>query len=256
MGTPRFELYEKAGWHWRLLDANGRILASSFRYASKATARQAAQKAKDAAAEAQIVDALPDVDVTAVAGSAFGASVDVTIKGLGKVASPPTPTVKLAPAGGNQTKTAPKTKVGPGGIFLTSDLLQAASSGAKGPSGSCTSRASVNQVDALGGTLTATSVASSCSANETGATGLTLIAEAMLVVDDEHIVPLPASPAPNTRYEGTNSSTGDTFTVILNEQVPHPGGITVHAVRIILNGPHATGDIVLGSSQCGVTTSG
>jgi len=143
-----------------------------------------------------------------------------------------------------------------GGLFLTSGPLQAASHGAKGPSGSATSTASAAQVDVLGATLTATSVSSTCSANETGATGSASLVEAMLVLDDAHVVPLPATPAPNTTYQGTNASTGDTFTVILNEQVPEAGGITVHAVHLILNGPMATGDIVLASSQSGVTTSG
>lgn len=256
VATPRFELYEKAGWHWRLLDDHGRIIAVSFRYASKASARQAAQRAKDAAPVAEIVDAPDDVEVTAVAGTAFGGSVDITLTGLGHVTSPPTPLVTLAAAGGQQTKSAPKSKVGPGGLFLTSGPLQAGSHGAKGPSGSATSTAAVAQVDVLGATLTATSVSSTCSANETGATGSSSLVEAMLVLDDAHVVPLPATPAPNTTYQGTNASTGDTFTVILNEQVPGAGGITVHAVHLILNGPMATGDIVLASSQSGVTTSG
>jgi hypothetical protein len=112
----------------------------------------------------------------------------------------------------------------------------------------------VVEVDALGATLTATSLSSTCAANETGATGSTTLTEAMLVLDENQIVPLPASPAPNTTYEGTNADTGDTFTVILNEQVAAAGGITVTAVHIILKGPTATGDIVLAQSQCGVTT--
>lgn len=256
MGAPRFELYEKAGWHWRLVDGNGRILASSFRYGSKATARQAAQRAKDAAAVADIVDANPAIDVTAVSAAAFGASVDITITDLGHITAPPTPTVTLAVAGGHQSKTLPKAKAGPGGMFLTSGALQVESQGSTGPSGSSGSKAAVANVDVLGATLTATSVSSACAANETGATGSATLVGAMLVVDDAHIVPLPQAPAPNTTFEGTNDSTGDTFTVILNEQVAAPGGITVHAVHVVLHGPLATGDIVLASSQSGVTTSG
>jgi hypothetical protein len=239
-----------------MLDEHGRILAVSFRYASKASARQAAQRAKAAAPVADIVEARPDVEVTAVAGTAFGESVDITITGLGHVVSPPTPLVALASAGGQQTKSGPKSKVGPGGIFLTTGALEATSQGAKGPSGSATSTASAAQVDALGATLTATSVSSTCSANETGATGAAALVGAMLALDDEHVVTLPATPAPNTTYQGTNASTGDTFTVILNEQVPSAGGLTVNAVHLILNGPMATGDIVVASSQSGVTTSG
>lgn len=256
MATPRFELYDKAGWHWRLVDVNGRIVASSFRYASKATAKAAAQRAKDAAAVADIVDAVPDVDVTAVAGAAFGESVAVTIGEVGgSISSPPTPSVTLAAAGGSQVKSAPRVKVGPNGIFLTSGLLLASTQGAIGPSGSSTSDAAVAEVDALGATLTATSVASTCAANETGATGSTTLEGAMLALNEKQIVSLPATPAPNTTYEGSNASTGDTFTVILNEQVVVKGGISVVAVHIVLHGPMATGDIILASSQCGVTTS-
>ena len=138
MATPRFELYEKAGWYWRLVDEYGRIVATSFRYGSKANAKKAAQKAKDAAAEAAIVEAHPDVDVTAVAGSAFGASVDITISGLGSIALPATPSVSLTPTGGHQAKTSPKANVGPGGLFLSSGPLRASSHGAVGPSGSST----------------------------------------------------------------------------------------------------------------------
>lgn len=255
MGAPRFELFEKAGWHWRLVDGQGRIVASGLRYANKANAKKAAQKAKDAADAAEIVDARPDVDVTEVAGAAFGASVDVVIGGLGNIVSPPTPSVSLAPSGGNASKSAAQSRIGPGGLFLTSGHLQAASVGAAGPSGSCTSTAAVSEIDVLGATLTAVSVSSTCAANETGATGSATLEDGVLVLDDDRIVSLPSAPAPNTTYEGMNADTGDTFTVILNEQVAPPGGMTVNAVHIILEGPTATGDIVLASSQCSVTTS-
>ena len=253
MATPRFELYERAGWRWRLVDDNGRVVAYGFRYASKANAKRAAQKAKDAAAVAAIVDAVPDVDVTAVAGVAFGVSVDITIGGMGNIKFPPTPSVSLPPGGGSPSKTAPKAKAGPGGLFVTSGLLQASSTGEVGPSGSSTSTAAVADVDLLGETLTATSVSSTCAANETGATGSTTLAGAMLVLGESQIVTLPSTPAPNTTYEGTNADTGDTFTVILNEQVAGADWITVHAVHIVLNGPTATGDIIVASTQAGVT---
>lgn len=257
MAEPRFELYQKAGWHWRLVDGNGRIVVSSFRYTSKANAKKAAQKVKDNAALAQIVDSKPAIDVTAVAGSAFGESIQVTINGIGTITSPPTPSVALAAAGGNQHKTAPKVKVGPNGLFLTTGVLHATTKGDVGPSGSATSDAALADVDVLGFTLTAASVASTSAANETGATGSTTLVDAMLALDENQIVPLPATPAPNTTYEGTNADTGDTFTVILNEQVPRSDGIgiTVTAVHIVLEGPTATGDIFLARSESGVTTS-
>ena len=135
MATPRFELYERAGWRWRLVDGYGHVVASGFRYASKANARRAAQKAKDTAAVAEIVDAVPDVEVTAVAGAAFGVTLDITIGGMGHIEFPPTPSVSLPAAGGSPTKTAPKAKVGPNGLFVTSGALQASCTGDVGPSG-------------------------------------------------------------------------------------------------------------------------
>ncbi|HVM02889.1 MAG TPA: choice-of-anchor P family protein [Acidimicrobiales bacterium] len=255
MAEPRFEVFQKAGWHWRLVDANGRIVVSSFRYATKANARKAAQKAKDNAAVAEIVEARPNVDVIEVAGAAFGASVDVTISGLGNIASPPAPAVALPRAGGTQNKSLPRARIGPGGLFLTSDVLNASASGAVGPAGAATSSAAVAEIDLLGETLVATSVASTCTANETGATGSTTIDGGMLVLDENQIVPLPAAPAPNTTYQGTNADTGDTFTVILNEQVAGAGMLTVTAVHVVLEGPTATGDILVGRSESGVTTS-
>ena len=254
MAAPRFELYERAGWRWRLVDGYGHVVASGFRYASKANARRAAQKAKDAAKLAAIVDAVADVDVTAVAGAAFGVSVDITIGGMGNVKFPPTPSVSLPAGGGSPNKTAPKAKAGPGGLFVTCGLLQAGSKGEVGPAGSSTSTAAVADVDLLGETLTATSVSSTCAANETGVTGSTTLAGGMLVLDENQIVTLPSTPAPSTTYEGTNADTGDTFTVILNEQVAGADGITVHAVHIVLNGPTATGDIFVASTRAGVTT--
>lgn len=253
MAAPRFELYENSGWHWRLIDVHGRILASSPRFTSKANAKKGAQAAKDAAASAAIVDAHPGVVVSAVAGTAFGASVNVAIQDIGPLTSPPAPSITLAATGGSLSKSAPKANVGPGGLFLTSGVLLAASQGAIGPSGSATSQASVAGLDLLGGTLTATSVAGTCTANETGASGSATLTGAMLVLELGNIVALPGKPAPNTSYEGKNSQTGDTFTVVLNEQVATPGGLTVNAVHVILHGPTATGDIVVASTQSGAT---
>lgn len=253
MATPRFELYEKAGWRWRLVDRNGRVIAWSLRYATKAGAKQAAQRTKEMAAAAEVIEIRQDVDVTAVAASAFGAQVDIVIEGLGTITSPPTPAVTLAPAGGSQTKTVPKAKVGPAGIFLASGPLQAACEGALGAAGSASGSARATDVDALGGTLTATSLRSTCTANETGATASTTVTGGMLVLDENRIVALPDTPAPNATYEGVNADTGDTFTVVLNEQTVTADGLQVAAVHVILHGPTATGDIVLASATSGVT---
>jgi hypothetical protein len=193
-------------------------------------------------------------DVGSVSGSAFGGSVDVTISGLGTIAPPPMPAVTLPSSGGNVSGSAGSISIGPGGLFLSTGAANVASQGATGALGSSTSSASVATVDALGGTLTATNVSSTCTAGETGVTASTTITGGTLVQSGTQTVPLDSNPAPNTTFNGTNADTGDTFTVVLNEQVTGSNSITVNAAHIILNGPSATGDIIIGQSHCDVAS--
>jgi uncharacterized protein YegP (UPF0339 family) len=57
MATPRFEVYEKSGWRWKLVDSNGEPIAISEPYESKSNAKRGAQNVKDTAPMAEIVDA-------------------------------------------------------------------------------------------------------------------------------------------------------------------------------------------------------
>jgi uncharacterized protein YegP (UPF0339 family) len=57
MATPRFEVYEKSGWRWKLIDSNGEPIAVSEPYASQSNARRGAQNVKDTAPTAVILDA-------------------------------------------------------------------------------------------------------------------------------------------------------------------------------------------------------
>lgn len=57
MATPRFEVYEKSGWRWKLVDGNGEPIATSEPYASKANAERGAENVKTTAPAAEIVDA-------------------------------------------------------------------------------------------------------------------------------------------------------------------------------------------------------
>lgn len=57
MATPRFEVYEKTGWRWKLIDSNGETVATSEPYASQANAKRGAQNVKNTAPIAVIIGA-------------------------------------------------------------------------------------------------------------------------------------------------------------------------------------------------------
>jgi len=67
--------------------------------------------------------------------------------------------------------------------------------------------------------------------------------------------PIPLNPPVNYTRSGTIDHVGDRYRVVFNEQITHPDGSrTVNAVHLYLLGPTAVGDMVLGSSTCGVPT--
>ncbi|MEJ7845942.1 MAG: choice-of-anchor P family protein, partial [Acidimicrobiales bacterium] len=192
-------------------------------------------------------------DASSVGGSAFGASVSISSSGGPPTIAEPLPAVALPSSGGSVDNAAPAIVVGDDGSLLEAGPLTVASEGTLGSSGSTTSTASVAAVDALGGTLTATDLASTCTATEGGSTASATVAGGDLVVSGTETVALPAEPAPNTVIEGTVTATGDAFTVTLNEQDVVGSSITVTAVRVVLAGPTAVGEIVLAQSRCDMT---
>jgi hypothetical protein len=127
-----------------------------------------------------------------------------------------------------------------------------------------TSSATVANVNKSGQEqLTASSVGSTCSASATGETGSTTLRGANLLTSaganlnseaDDVIVQLPADPAPNTPYTGKIEEVGDTFRVVVNEQLRSSGSITVNAVHIFLLGPTAVGELIIGQSRCATTS--
>ena len=130
--------------------------------------------------------------------------------------------------------------------------------------GSVTSSANVANVNASGQeVLTAATAASTCTASATGASGSATFTDAKLrtsegnpdVDGDDTEVTIPANPAPNTSFTGKIEAVGDTFRMVLNEQVTSAdGSITVNAAHMYLLGPTAVGDLIIGQSRCGVTT--
>ena len=197
-------------------------------------------------------------DVGTVSGSAYGASGTVTVDDFDSSTPPnpailePAPTLTLHSTGGHVTASAPSTSFGPGSVYLSTGLLTVSSQGTTGTGGSSSTTASVDDVDAMG-YLTASNVSSTCTASETGLQAWTAISpDGRLVLDEATTIPLIANPSPNERYHGVTSS-GETYTVILNEQTYTTNSITVTAVHIILEGPTTTGHIYLGQSHCDVT---
>ena len=54
MSTPRFEIYEKTGWRWKLIDGNNEPIAISEPYASESNARRGAENVQATAPIAEI----------------------------------------------------------------------------------------------------------------------------------------------------------------------------------------------------------
>lgn len=191
-------------------------------------------------------------DVTAVTGSAYGESVNVTTLVGRLVTSGPAPTVTL-PAGGSATPvTASLASVNV--AVLTTGVLNVSTQGTAGPSGSVTSSATVaNPAVGLGllNVLSATVVGSSCTSNEAGSTGTTTLAGLKLLG-----LPATVATAPNTTVNVLGVGI-----LHVNEQILTGSGastgITVNALRLEINaGALGNGSIIIGQSVCGVTGTG
>ncbi len=130
--------------------------------------------------------------------------------------------------------------------------------GTTGPVGSASSSADV--IDVGPGPFLADEVHSTCTATETGVTGTTTIIGGVLVTstdaDGKPVTheAIPIEPEVNYTRTGTINDVGDTYRIVLNEQIEDPvtGALTVNAAHVYLIGPFTEGDIVIGSSTCGV----
>ena len=130
--------------------------------------------------------------------------------------------------------------------------------GTTGPTGSASSAADVYNVGP--GPFIADEVHSTCTATETGVTGTTTIIGGVLVTstdaDGKPVTTevIPVTPDPNSMRTGTIDDVGDTYRIVFNEQIEDPvtGALTVNAVHLYFLGPFAEGDVIIGSSTCGV----
>lgn len=201
--------------------------------------------------------------ITAVKGSAYGVSANITLFGGAQTVAP-TPTITLPPGGTNSAPSG-SVKFGPATLFTSGQITVSSQGSVSG--GSVTSSSTVNNITSdAGEIITAASAASTCTASGTGVSGSTTITSGVLQTDsgddaagDVHpatTAPIPTNPAPNTSMDGhihVNGTT-DTFTVVFNEQVTNAdGSLTVNAIHEKLHGPTAIGDLIVGQSVCGVT---
>ncbi len=190
----------------------------------------------------------------------------------------PAPTVTL-PSGGSSgvTATAASENVtyGPA-TFFDSGTETVTTKGTIGGSGfvkSSTSIAAETQPSGTcpgtetscvyAGPFTADSMASSCTALQSGTSGNATFSNGQLVTATDTsgnpttTVTIPDSPTANYSVSGylyASSTDKETFTWTFNQQTVNPdGSITVYAAHQQLIGPTAVGDLYIGQSVCGVT---
>ena len=204
-----------------------------------------------------------DAQNPAATGSAYGYYTTISIFGGPANIAGPEPTVTLPAEGGSEEASAPSAAAvfGPASIF-TSGPLAVTTEGSTGASGSVTSTATIEDINTSGDEVfTADNLDSTCTASESGVTGGTEVTGGTLITSegdpdvegDETTIDIPTDPAPNTAYEGTIESVGDTFRYVFNEQIENPdGSITVNAAHQYLLGPSGVGDLIIGQVVCGV----
>jgi len=200
---------------------------------------------------------------TELAGGAYGYYVSVGLFGGAPGVRGPAPTVTLPAAGSaspvTDSLTSALAQFGPATI-LSTGRLDVSTQGA--PGGSVTSSAKVASLNTSGQeVLTATEVASTCTASSSGSSGSTTITGGKLTISegtnldvdtDDTVVPVPANPAPNTTIEGKIETVMDTYRYVFNEQIKNAdGSITVNAAHQYLLGPTAVGEVIIGQSRCG-----
>lgn len=119
-----------------------------------------------------------------------------------------------------------------------------------------TSTASVLNVGPT--TFTADSVSSQCTATATAHTWSSIITNGVVATaTDANGTPtttkkVPSPTPPNYKIHGALTNVGDSFDIVLNEQISNGSGkFTVNAAHMYLLGPTAVGDLVIAQSRCG-----
>lgn len=186
------------------------------------------------------VSVIGTAPASAAAGTTDRRAFGVSANGLVDIA--PTPNCPLETTAGDCDKSA--LAINEAGV-LTTGVLNAETHATTNPL-QANSRASADDVNALGGTVTATLIESTCTADANGLTGNTNLVDASVLGTPVAVTP----PAPNTVLVDT-----PLLRITLNQQRVSPNGeqIIVTAVRIQTFDP-ITGlldqDIRIASSQC------
>lgn len=202
-----------------------------------------------------------------MSGSAYGYLGKTSLFGGPEQTRGPEPAVTLPPNGSLTPLTASRSTGlvdhGPA-TFFSSGPIMVSTQGATGKSPPVTSSATIQDINTSGTEVfTASAASSGCRADGTSTSGSTSLTDGVLRTSegantsdpaDDVYVNVPASPAPNTTYNGSIESAGDSFQYKFNEQVVNPdGSITVYAGHLRLLGPTAVGDVWWGKSECGAS---
>jgi hypothetical protein len=185
-------------------------------------------------------------DVTEVSGGAFGESVDVRLLNAVPVTSGPLPSVTLPSSGAQPAITASVLSASVPGL-LSAGVLNASTEGRNlgTHDGFATSSASVADVNALAGRITATVIGSECTSNGDGSTGSSTLTNVNILG-----APVNVNTPPNTviSLPGVGS-------VTINEQIrtdeAQSTSIVVRAIHVRLNGLLGSGDVIIAESRCG-----
>lgn len=217
-------------------------------------------------------------EVSEVTGSAYGFSASLSLFDSPPVEREPVPLVTLPPEGSPEpiTATDPEGELAQYGpaVIVEATAITVSTEGTTGPNGSVTSSATVEFDDDREEQLdpfNADGLLATCTASEGLSTGSVTLDAATLVTSTDpdtgepvETIDLPTNPEPNTTFGGTIDYVGDTFRIVLNEQITEGGTLTVNAVHYYLGqnqegesvDGEARGEAVFGQTVCGVSASG
>ncbi len=194
---------------------------------------------------------------------AYGYYASVSLFGGPANTSGPSPTVTLPSDGLRSPVTSvvpsAKAQFGPATI-LEAGQVKVSIEGTPGPGASLTTSASLAGINEPPLPLLYERVTSTCTARGSELSGSTTLAGQLALSthvapdpregEPKDVVPLPASPPPNTERTGALTHIGDRFRVVFNEQIREGEFLTVNAIHMYLLGPIATGDLVIAQSRC------
>jgi hypothetical protein len=181
-------------------------------------------------------------------GSAFGASVSVTLLGsIGPITAGP---FAMASTDGPNQDSLAKADV-PGVLSAGVINTSATRDDSTGQVDSSASTADV-QLTLLANTpVSAKLVEATCTATQSGVTGSSKLVDVKLGKPGSGLGDVDASPAPNTKVDVPNI-----LSITFNEQIENgDGSLTVNAIHVRLLGGNlssiGTGDVIISSARCG-----